>query len=494
MRKSNNFKKRDASCPPSSNKKGTRTNIYITPPQSNECVPYVLVPATFNNPCSPIGCAPLPPRGLPGPVGPKGCDGPRGLQGTDGPRGAIGPRGDIGPTGPPGPPGTGGGGTGGGTGSGAPGPTGAAGTPGATGAAGTPGTPGVTGAVGPTGTLPGPTGATGLDGSPGPTGPRGPTGSLILGTGPSGPTLCSALNDVDLDCIGDVDYGITGPTGNDMLCFDGINWTNCDVCDLLDNTELACLGDVEYGNTGPTGNDLLCFDGIDWTNCALCEELGQTGNTMDCIWDVDYGITGPTGGNTLCYENSVWVPCVRALIGSVFFEGGSAGWQLIAGANKSNDEQPIVAFANGCINAITMNVPESGSVADGGIIYLVKIPKSTDLNPGDILAPSDSDITPAHPQVMAWIEFTWIVGGIKGPINVTLLPGETRTLPVPVLGGGPSPNPVVGFDTLNMVWNQGPAGICFERDEGIAVASSRNGVVGNGPNFSMAGSNFMVNL
>jgi hypothetical protein len=244
-------------------------------------------------------------------------------------------------------------------------------------------------------------------------------------------------------------------------------------------TNINGLVSLEIGSGTPvTGT----FAGINWAAGPyfIKTETDLTGGTTYTITGTSQLMSVPYALHAKTAESVISTGSVKH---DIYFIGGSAGWQLISGFNKKSDELPIVPSAPGKLHSLTLLLPVSGSIPDGGIIYIVKQPK-----PNSLLSTS---ITTSHPSVMAWISFrsmpvnsTWGFGfTTSGPILVSITEGETA-----IVNTG-----ATYTNQMKITWNLGPASNEFLRDDWIGVLTSTSGQPAPyNINFGMNGSSFIL--
>ena len=123
---------------------------------------------------------------------------------------------------------------------------------------------------------------------------------------------CDALNECvisDLSNVNDAGVNI-----GDIFVWNGTNWVPQDLCTHLEGVSIECLGDVDWQPTPPAVGDYLCYDGTNWTNTPVsieaigsdCIDVTGDGTTADPLL-VDV-IVDPAAANILtCGPNGLFV-------------------------------------------------------------------------------------------------------------------------------------------------------------------------------------------
>ena len=123
---------------------------------------------------------------------------------------------------------------------------------------------------------------------------------------------CDALNTCPVSSLVDVNDG--GRTVGDIFVWNGTNWVPVDLCTHLDTVSIECLGDVDWQPTPPAAGEYLCFDGTNWTNQLVeiyaadgtCTEVSGLGTAAaPLVFDV---VVDPAAANMLtCGPSGLFV-------------------------------------------------------------------------------------------------------------------------------------------------------------------------------------------
>ncbi len=135
---------------------------------------------------------------------------------------------------------------------------------------------------------------------------------LVIGSDGGLHVDCDALNNCVISDLSNVND--TGVNVGDIFVWNGTNWVPQDLCTHLDTVSIECLGDVDWQPTPPMSGEYLCFDGTNWTNELVtvyaegsdCIDVTGTGTQADPI--IVDAIVDPAAANMLvCGPNGLFV-------------------------------------------------------------------------------------------------------------------------------------------------------------------------------------------